>query len=345
MKILELAEKIGAKVFFPDNLENHAVITGFNGLEEAQPGQVSFLTSEKYLEKLAQCKASAVILNKEMPAIKIPQLIHKNPYFAFGQACAYFFQNQNVSEEFQGKISPQANFGKNITLGKNTTIYPNVTICDGANIGDGVVLFSGVFIGKNSKVGNHSEIRSNVVIEHHCEVGEKVLIHAGTVVGADGFGFAPGEQNGRYNIVKIPQIGIVIIDDNVEIGAGCTIDRGAFGPTRIGKGTKIDSSVHVGHNVEVGEFSMLCGGVSVAGSVKIGRRVILAGQVGVSHGVEICDGVIIAGRGGVTKSVTAPGEYAGFPLVTIREWRREIVNIRRIEKIDARVKNLENKKL
>ena len=345
MKISVLAEKIGANVFFPDgcvNSENNCEIGGFNGLEQALSTDISFLVSDKFLDQFAVSKAAVVIVAKEYPEVKIPQLVHVNPYFAFGIACSFFVKRATSS--FSGAVSALAILGKNIKLGKNITIYPHATIDDNAEIGDNSVVFSGVYVGRNAKIGCNSELRANSVLENDCEIGNNVLIHAGTVIGSDGFGFAPGALKGAYTLVKIPQIGRVVIDDDVEIGAGCTVDRGAFGLTKIGKGTKIDSSVHIGHNVDIGEFSMLCGGVSVAGSVKIGSRVILAGQVGVSNGVEICDGAVIAGRSGVTKSVQAAGTYAGFPLMTVKEWRKEIVNIRRIEKIDERLKKIERQK-
>jgi UDP-3-O-[3-hydroxymyristoyl] glucosamine N-acyltransferase len=201
------------------------------------------------------------------------------------------------------------------------------------------VIFPGVFLGRGVKIGASCVLRANVVIEDGCVIGQRVLIHANTTLGADGFGFAPGKDN----IAKIPQVGIVRVEDDVEIGAGSTIDRAAMGETLIGRDCKLDSSVHVAHNVRLGDHTMMCGGAFVAGSAKIGQWCILAGSTSISNHVELGDRVTIGALAGVTKSLKEPGEYMGFPAVPAGQWRREIASIRRIKSLDERIRNIEER--
>jgi UDP-3-O-[3-hydroxymyristoyl] glucosamine N-acyltransferase len=235
------------------------------------------------------------------------------------------------------KVDSRAFVAADAKVGHNVTIYAGAYVSEGCVIGDNAVLYPGVYLGRGVVVGDDSELRANVVIEDGCRIGHRVLIHANTSIGADGFGFAPG----RHEIAKIPQVGIVRIDDDVEIGAGSTIDRAAMGETLIGKGCKLDSSVHVAHNVKLGDHTMVCGGSFVAGSAKIGRWCILAGCSSVNNHVEIADRVVVGALAGVTKSLKEPGEYMGFPAMPAGEWRREIASVRRIRGIEERLRKLE----
>jgi UDP-3-O-[3-hydroxymyristoyl] glucosamine N-acyltransferase len=224
----------------------------------------------------------------------------KNPKFAFAQALRVFAPEPKV---FQG-IHPTANIGVKTQLGKNVSVHANSVIGEGCSIGDNVVIFPFVFIGDGVHIGNDSVVYPQVTIHDRTEIGENVIIHSGTVIGTDGFGYMFIEDR-HY---KIPQIGRVIIGDDVEIGANVTIDRARTGTTRIGRGTKIDNLVHIGHNCNIGEHCVIVAQVGVSGSVDIGKGVILAGQVGVKDHVTIGDGAIVAANSGVIGNI-APGAF------------------------------------
>jgi UDP-3-O-[3-hydroxymyristoyl] glucosamine N-acyltransferase len=294
------------------------------------------LIQPEYFKFASSTAAGLVIVGKRLDDCSRLQLIHKNPYWAFAKTSQIFAPSIKQS----GSISQKAHISESARIGANTTIYPNVVVDDHARVGDHCVLYPGTYIGRHASIGNSTVLRANVVIEHDCKIGERVLIHAGTVIGSDGFGFAPGE----HDIAKIPQVGNVVVGDDVEIGAGSTIDRAAMGETRIGQGCKLDSSVHVAHNVHIGDHSMVCGGAHIAGSAKLGRWNILAGASNVTNHVTTAERVTIGAMAGVTKSLKESGEYMGFPAVPMREWRRQIASVRRLESLFERVRKLEQLK-
>lgn len=311
----------------------HTEIRAIAAIDKAGAHEASFIVNPEYAKFAPSTKAGVVIVGRKMDDCPRPQIVHKNPYWAFAKTSQMF---ASVREELK-VISDQAFVAKSVKIGKNVTIYPFVYVSDGCELSDDVVLFPGVYLGREVKIGKGTILRASVSVEDRCVVGERVLIHANTAIGADGFGFAPGDEG----IAKIPQVGIVRIGDDVEIGGGSTIDRAAMGETVIGKGVKIDSSVHVAHNVQVGSDTMLCGGVFIAGSAKIGSRSILAGCASVAPHVSIGDGVTIGGLGGVTKSIKEPGEYMGFPAIPAGEWRRQIASMRRLKHLEERLRRLE----
>jgi UDP-3-O-[3-hydroxymyristoyl] glucosamine N-acyltransferase len=221
------------------------------------------------------------------------------------------------------------------------TVLPFAAVMSGAKIGARSVLYPGVYVGRGASVGNDTELRAHVVVEAFVEVGDRVLVHGGTVLGADGFGFAPGPKG----LEKIPQTGRVIIGHDVEVGALCTVDRGALEDTVVGSGTKLDSHVHVGHGVTIGQHSILCAFVGIAGSAHIGSGVVLGGHVGVSNKVRIADGIQVGAMAGVTKDLAEKGTYMGFPAGPAGEWRRQIAGARRmperIAELEKKIRELE----
>ena len=331
--IQELATKLGGTVHLPGGTHADQSISGIAAVDKAKQSDATFLIKPEYMKFAATTNAAVVIAGKVVDDCPRPQIIHGNPYWAFAKTSQLFAP---VREE-DGKVSSQASVAPSAKIGKNVTIYAFAFVSDGCEIGDNSVIFPGVYLGRGVKVGRDTVLRANVVVEDGCLIGDRVLIHANTAIGADGFGFAPG----RDDIAKIPQVGIVRIEDDVEIGGGSTIDRAAMGETVMGRGTKMDSSAHIAHNVRVGQNAMICGGVFVAGSAKIGNRVILAGCATINNHVEIADGVTVGGLAGVTKSIEESGEYMGFPAIPANEWRRQIASIRRLKNMEERLRKLE----
>jgi UDP-3-O-[3-hydroxymyristoyl] glucosamine N-acyltransferase len=331
----DMAKKLGAEIFYSDTCVNrNPSLSKVAGLDRAGPTDIAFLTSETFAKFLATTKAGAVIVAAKQNDCPAVQIVHKNPYWAFATMSQLLLTPRRET----GLVSDRASIEPSARLGTGVTIYPNVYVSEGCEIGDGCVLFPGVFLGRGVRLGDHTVLRASVTVEDDCVIGARVLIHANTTIGADGFGFAPGAGG----IAKIPQVGIVRIEDDVEVGGGTTIDRATLGETVIGRGTKIDSCVHIGHNVIVGEHTMICGGVTLAGSAKIGNWVVLAGRSSVSNKVEIADRTVVGGLAGVTKSIDTAGEYMGFPAVPARQWRRQIVEARRFSLVEQRLRKVED---
>ncbi len=283
-------------------------IRGCNTLMDAKEDEISFLSNPKYVKYLALTRAGAVVLGPEYAErTNCSIIISENPYLDFAKIVSLFAKEQG---EFQG-ISDGSFIHKEAIIGENVTIYPHVYIGPRAKIGDNTTIFSGSYIGEDVSIGKECLIYPNVVIMGGCVIGNKVILHPGVVIGSDGFGFAM--ENGVRE--KFPQIGRVVIEDNVEIGANTTVDRASLGETRIGRGTKIDNQVQIGHNVIIGENSVIVAQVGIAGSTRIGNNVILAGQVGIAGHVKITDGVIIGAKSGVGKDINKTGVYSGIPVM------------------------------
>ena len=318
----EIAGWIGAEIVIPPGckMDGNSFVSGIGPLHRAKAGEISFLTSATYEKSLPDTGATAVIVGAAHSTFHAPcvLLVHKNPYWAFAIAASRLVKTPKPDPA----ISPHA--------------YVDPT----ARIGSGVVIYPGAYIGPGAEVGDGTEIRANVVVEHGCKIGKNCTIHAGSVIGADGFGFAPGPASAG-TIAKVPQIGIVIIEDDVEIGACSTIDRAAFDATTIKKGAKLDSHVHVGHNCTVGESAMICGLSGMAGSSSLGKGAILAGHAGVPNQVDVGPGVVVAAFSMMTKSHLPPGQYAGIPAVPMAEWRKQQVLVRKLPEMAKRIRELE----
>jgi UDP-3-O-[3-hydroxymyristoyl] glucosamine N-acyltransferase len=338
-KLKELAEWVGGIVVGDGEVE----ISRVASIETAQAGEITFIANPKYLPKLNETNASAVIVSKEITQANKPLLCVTQPSVAFAKIVGLF-----SFEPYQPKgIDPSAWVSPTAQLGKDLTIYPFVYIGDRCRIGDRVRLHPGVFVGEDSIIGEESVIQPNVSIYSGTVIGKRVILHSGVVVGSDGFGYV---KEGKKN-VKIPQVGSVVIEDDVEIGANTTIDRAALGKTIIQRGVKIDNLVQVAHNVIIGEDSIIVAQVGISGSTKIGTNVTLAGQVGIVDHVEIGDNVIVGAQAGVTHDLAANQGYVGSPALPHREFLRAITvfpklpeirkslldNERRLKKIEGKI--------
>ncbi|MGB9699044.1 MAG: UDP-3-O-(3-hydroxymyristoyl)glucosamine N-acyltransferase [Thermodesulfobacteriota bacterium] len=306
----ELATLVGGSLDGDPDME----IFGIASLEEAHEGEISFLAEMKNISRLEKTLASAIIAPCQLPPFPKPVIRTPNPYLAFVKVQA-FFSYQPYSPL---GIDSRACIGRGAEIGKDVSIYPYVYIGEESKIGDRVVLYPGVYIGPKVQVGEDSILYPNVVVMERCLIGRRVIIHAGTIIGSDGFGFI---QEGNRHL-KIPQVGIVQVDDDVEIGANCTIDRATMGKTWIKRGVKTDNLVHVAHNVVVGEDTLLVAQVGIAGSTKIGNRVALGGQVGVVGHINIGDDVKVGAQSGVAQDVPAGQIVSGTPAIPHRDWLR-----------------------
>ncbi|BDY12197.1 UDP-3-O-(3-hydroxymyristoyl)glucosamine N-acyltransferase [Hydrogenimonas cancrithermarum] len=303
MRLSELARELEIE-FSGEDRE----ISGIGTLSGATPSQISFLDNPKYLKDLATTNAAAVLISSKH-ASKVPEgtiaLIDEEPYLKLAMASRFFAPKPMKEEGAEPKIGEACIIGENVAFGKDVVIGDRVTIMPGAYVGDDV------------EIGDDTLIYPNVTIYHQCKIGKRCIVHAGTVIGSDGYGFAHTKA-GKH--VKLYQLGNVVIEDDVEIGANCAIDRGALESTLIKEGTKIDNLVHVAHNCEIGEYCLITGQVGLSGSTKLGRNVVMGGQSGTAGHLEIGPFATIAARGGVTKSIAGGKVYAGFPLMEHKKW-------------------------
>lgn len=315
--------------------DDQSMITGINSLDEGSKGDISFFADQRYKDVVKRTKASALIVSKAIDFFKGPQVVVPNPALAFAKVTGLFVPPVS---KFSG-LHPSAFIHESSSLGENVSIYPSVYIGEGATIGNDVTLFPGVFIGDRVKIGNNTLLYPNVTIMHDCVIGNEVVIHAGSVIGSDGFGFV---RDGTVN-VKVPQIGFVQIDDQVEIGANNTIDRAAMGKTWIKRGVKTDNLVQVAHNVVIGEDTVIVAQTALGGSVQIGKGVIIGGQVAISDHVKVADGVMIGSQSGVPKSLSKGQIVSGTPAMPHRLWLKTRGLITRLPQVSDRLRNLERK--
>ncbi len=305
-----LAREVGGKV----KGDGAVAISGLAGIEGAQEGDITFASNERFFRLLKETKASAAIVPQEIAGVDLPLLIVKNPLLAAAKILTLFTQQPYVA----GGISAMAWVSPSAQVSKDATIHPFAFIGDEAEIGARVIVYPFVSIGSRALIGEDTVVYPNVTIYPRCILGKRVIVHAGTVIGADGFGFV---KDGEVQ-VKIPQVGIVEIEDDVEIGANCCIDRAAFGKTLIKKGVKFDNLVQIGHNVQIGEHSVIVAQVGVSGSTKLGKNVILAGQVGVVDHVEIGDNVMVGAQSGVYTDIPPNQVVVGSPPLPHRQFLR-----------------------
>jgi UDP-3-O-[3-hydroxymyristoyl] glucosamine N-acyltransferase len=327
----DIAQSIGGEVIGDDKTP----ITGINSLDHAVPGEISFYYDRRYKVSLIKTRASALVVSKVSDLFSGPQIVVQNPSLAHARLAALFSPPEPV---FSG-ISPEAILDDTAVIGSNVSIYPLVYVGRDTMIGDDATLFPGVFIGDRVKIGKRTVIHPNVSILHDCIIGEAVIIHAGTVIGSDGFGFV---RHGTGH-VKVPQIGIVQIDDGVEIGANNTIDRATMGKTWIKASVKTDNMVHVGHNVIIGENSIIVAQTALAGSVHVGKDVIIGGQVAISDHVKIENGVMIGSQSGVPKSIEKGQVVSGTPAMPHKLWLKTSRLIKRLPQLNDRLRELEKK--
>ena len=330
MTLQEIADHLKGELNGPADLQ----ISSPAKIEEAKPGQITFLSNTKYLKYLSTTEASAIVVDNSIKDVPIPHIRVANAYFAFVLVLK-LFEDQNTCI-FDGisdkafispsakidpsvKIAPFAFIGPDVIIGKNTILYPSVVILQDVQIGEDCILYPGVTIREN------------------CIIGNRVILHNGAVVGSDGFGFAP--YNNAY--IKIPQLGRVVIEDDVEIGANTTIDRATLGSTLVKKGTKLDNLIMIAHNVVIGENTVMASQSGIAGSSEVGSNVTIAGQVGISGHIKIADGVILGAKSGVSKDITEKGVMWGSPVNPVMKQKRIEACIRHLPDTEKRVKMLE----
>ncbi len=330
-KLKELAGWVGGELVGDGELEIH----GIAPIDEAQPGQITFISHSRYLGKLEMTKASAVIVPREISCSGKPLILTTNPQLAFAKILTLF-----TTTPYQPKgIDPEAHISSSALLGRDLTIYPLVYVGDRCRIEDRVTLYPGVYVGEDSIIGEDSILYPNVTVYSGSVIGKRVILHSGVVIGADGFGYV---KDGKKN-VKIPQVGRVIIEDDVEIGANSTVDRATLGSTIIRRGVKIDNLVQIAHNVDIGEDSILVAQVGIAGSTKIGKNVILAGQVGVVDHLEIGDNVRVGAQSGVAQNLPADQVFSGSPAQPHREWLRTMATLPKLPEMRKSLMELEER--
>jgi UDP-3-O-[3-hydroxymyristoyl] glucosamine N-acyltransferase len=312
-----------------------AVLNSFAAAERAQAGDLTFAENEDYFIRAEQSAATAIIADKRFSSSKKTLIQVPNARVAFARALALFFPEQ----KFAAGIHPTAVIAKSAHIDPAAHIGPHCVIGERVKIGARSALLAGNFVGDDSKIGDDAGIFPNVTIYPRTEIGNRVRIHANSVIGSDGFGYVL--DGGVHR--KVPQIGSVVIGDDVEIGAGVTIDRGALGPTVIGKGTKIDNLVHIAHNVEIGEHSLLCAQVGIAGSTKIGNYTVLAGQAGIAGHLKIGNQVTITSKSGVMNDIPDGEKWFGIPAQPDHDVKRQIIAQRQLPELLKRVAELEKK--
>ena len=316
-----------------------AIVASFGKIEEAKEGQLSFLANPKYEEYLYNTKASVVIINDSLELkqeVSSTLIRVQDAYTAFATLLAKYQElktQQLTGIQEPSFISPTAGLGENIFVGAFTYIGEN------ASIGNNVKLFPGVVLGDNVKLGDNCILHAGVKVYVDCVLGKNVTIHAGTVIGSDGFGYAP-QSDGSYQ--KVPQIGNVVIEDFVEIGANTTIDRATIGSTIIRTGVKLDNLIQIAHNVEIGTNTVIAAQAGISGSTKVGKNVMMGGQVGTAGHITIADGSKIAGQSGITKTVKEPNKsLSGTPASDVTSSLRIQAMGRNLPELEKRVKELE----
>lgn len=323
MKLAQLAESLQVRI---ENGSPDTEIHGVARIEEAGPGQITFLVNPKYAFAARNTLASAVIVAEDFPAIPGTMLRSSNPYLTFARALELFYQ----PPQYEPGVHPTAVIHPSAKLGANAHIGPYVTIDHDTRIGASAVLLAHCAIYAGVNIGDNFFAHTHSIVREHCQVGNNVILQNGTVVGGDGFGFAKDDA-GRWH--KIVQAGPVVIEDDVEIQANACVDRASVGETRVSRGAKIDNLVQVGHGSSVGENSLLCAQAGLAGSTEIGKNVILAGQVGVAGHCKIGDGVVATAQTGIPNDVPAGSIVSGYPAIDNKLWLRCSAVFRRLPEL------------
>jgi len=332
LTVAQLAERLGAQLA-ADEADRGRQINAVGPVETASENSVTFVADDKHLTSLESSRAGAVIVGRHIEGFCGPQLIVKNVNAALIDALSIFAPRLKPAP--QG-VDPTARIGQNVKLAGTAAIGPYVVIDDGAEIGENTAIGGGGKIGQNSQIGRNCRLDSNVVIYHNCRIGNNVIIQANSTIGSTGFGYV--FIDGAHRL--IPHNGGVIIEDFVEIGANCCVDRAKFGNTIIGAGTKIDNLVQIAHNVVIGKCCLIAGQVGISGSCKLGDGVVLAGQVGMADGVKIGDGVIVAAQAGVINNVPAGKQLAWSPAIDRKDALRIIGLVMRLPRLAEQLREL-----
>ncbi len=327
----KIAEAVGGTLIG----DERPVITGINSLSDAGPSEITFFSDRRYKDRLAQTRAGALLVARETESFKGPQVIVSNAELAYAKVASLFA----VPLSRHPGISSEAYVHPETSLGANVSIFPLAYVGRGARIGDGSTLFPGVFVGEDVTIGKNCIIYPNVSILQGCIIGNEVIIHPGSVIGGDGFGFV---RDGSASI-KIPQTGVVQIDDHVEIGANNCIDRAALGKTWIKGGTKTDNLVHIAHNVVIGEDSIIVAQAGISGSCRIGSQVVIGGQVGIIDHIDVGDRVMIGPQSGIAKSIPSGDVMSGSPAIPHRLWLKSSALTSRLPEFSQRLRDMEKR--
>lgn len=330
--VKELAEFVGGRI----DGDGSGIITGAASLNEAGEGDISFLANDRYGKELSVTRASAIVVGEETPSCPSTLIRCQDPYYAFTQILVLLY---GYRKHEKVGISAKAGVADSARIGDNVDIYDFVSIAPEVAIGDNTKIYPSSSVGRGSTIGRDCLIYPNVTIYDGCTIGDRVTIHAGSVIGQDGFGYA--SHNGAH--YKIPQIGGVIIEDDVEIGANCTIDRGTLDMTVIGRGTKMSNLIAIGHGTKVGPNCLMVAQVGVAGSVKIGKGCVFGGQVGVAGHITIGDSVRIGGKAGVSNDVESGQAILGTPARPLTQAKRSMILITQLPDIRRRLLDLERR--
>lgn len=318
----------------------NAEVWDFRGIEEATEGCISFIGDAKWLRQLSCTRASVVLvsasLKDELPETHATIILVEN---ARGAVAQLMQMVEEVLRPRKRGIEQPCFIAEGVTIPDDAYVGAFAYIAKGAQIGRGAQIYPNTYIGENVRIGDNTILYAGAKIYYNCIVGQGCILHSGCVIGADGFGFEPDAQGVNR---KIPQIGNVVVDDDVEIGANTTIDRAMFGTTHIGRNTKLDNLVQIGHNSELGEANFVCAQVGMAGTTKVGNHCIFAGQVGVAGHLTIADGCIFGAQSGIPKSVAKPGMYQGSPIQDALAWRKSSVVFKQLPELQKRVQALEN---
>ena len=313
----------------------NTTLTALAGLSEATPLTLAFVANDKTAKHLGGTKAGALLVHRHFPELTVPQIVVTNPLLAFAQVAQEFF----VSPAPPRGIAIEVERGADVVIGQDPSIWPFVTLGDRVKIGARVTLYPGVFVGADTTIGDDTVLSPNVVVREGCSIGSRVIIHSGSVIGADGFGYV--QHEGRHH--KIPQLGGVTIEDDVEIGANVTIDRATLGQTIIQEGTKVDNLVQIAHNVTVGAHAVIVAQVGIAGSTTIGHHVMIGGQAGLADHIHVGDQVMIAARAGVNRSLAPNQIVSGAPVMPHEVWIKAQAVIPRLPELRQLMRNLEER--
>jgi UDP-3-O-[3-hydroxymyristoyl] glucosamine N-acyltransferase len=338
MKLQDLAERLECRLEGEPNAEIHGVA----GIEQAGPGEVTFLANRRYAPNLSTTRASAVFVEAGVDVVRAPdapalaKLRTKNPYLSFAKAIELFYE----APKYAPGIHATAVIARTARIGVGAHVGPYCFLDEDTAIGENAVLHSFVTIYRGARIGANFFAHAHAVVREFCRIGDRVILQNGVIIGGDGLGYAKNADGTWY---KMMQSGPAILEDDVEVQANACVDRATVGETRIGRGTKIDDLVLVGHASKVGGNSMLCGQVGLAGSTRIGENCILAGQVGTAGHLTIGDGAVITAQSGVPNDVPERALYSGYPAVENREWLRMMAALRRLPELQKRVGELEER--
>jgi UDP-3-O-[3-hydroxymyristoyl] glucosamine N-acyltransferase len=329
MKLSAIATALGATL---DNGDPDLEITGVAGIEEATPGQITFIANPKYIASVKTTAASAIIVGNDFPAGFMALLRSGNPYLAFARAIDLFY----APPQYRPGLHPTAVIANSVRLGKNAHVGAYVVVDDDVEIGDNAVLLSHVVIYRGARIGNNLFAHAHSVVREHCILGDNVVLQNGAIVGGDGFGFA--RDGDRWQ--KITQSGPAVLENDVEVQANACVDRASIGETRVARGAKIDNLAQVGHGSFVGENTLLCAQVGLAGSSVIGKNVVLAGQAGVAGHCSVGDNVIVTAQSGTHGDIPARSIVSGSPAFDNKQWLRAVAVFNRLPELARAVRRL-----